>query len=63
MKYQALVVVEFRNAGSFVYRVTSDRLITVKRLVDYLHETEGFNEEWDSITMVDGPADITDIKI
>ena len=59
MKYQALVVVEFRNAGSFVY----DRLITVKRLVDYLHETEGFNEEWDSITMVDGPADITDIKI
>lgn len=48
-----LVLVEFRNCSPFVYRVVSDKTITLDSVVKYFVDTEGFNDERDSITILD----------
>jgi len=55
-----LVLVEFRNCSPFVYEVVSDKTITLDSVVKYFVDTEGFNEERDSITILD---EVTTIKI
>lgn len=60
MKNTQLVLVEFRNCAPFVYKVVSDNPITIDSVVQYFIDTEGFNEERDSITFLD---DITQIDL
>lgn len=60
MKNTQLVLVECRNCAPFVYRVVSDKPITIHNVARYFEETEGWNEERDSITFVD---DITQIDL
>lgn len=52
MKTQ-LVLVEFDNCAPFLYRITSEKKITLKRVVAHFEETEGFSEERGAITFVD----------
>ena len=53
MNHSQLVLVEFRNCSPFVYRVVSDKTITLDSVVKYFVDTEGFNDERDSITILD----------
>jgi hypothetical protein len=47
------VLVEFKNCAPFVYEFISKDPITIERVAKYFEETEGFNEEQDSITFLD----------
>ena len=53
MNHSQLVLVEFRNCGPMVYRVVSDKHITMESVVKYFVDDWDFNEERDSITILD----------
>ena len=54
MNHSQLVSVWIRNRGSsFVYRVVSDNPITMEGVVKYFVDDWDFNEERDSITILD----------
>ena len=54
MNHSQLVSVWIRNRGSsFVYRVVSDKPITMEGVVKYFVDDWDFNEERDSITILD----------
>jgi hypothetical protein len=53
MNHSQLVLVEFRNCSPFVYKVVSDKPITIESVAQYFIDTEGFNEDRDSITILD----------
>lgn len=55
-----LVLVEFRNCAPFVYKVVSDKPITIDSVVQYFIDTEDFNENRDNIMFLD---DITQIDL
>ena len=59
-KYETIAIVEFRNCSPFVYRIKSDKPITVDRVAKHFEETEEWDEAKDSITIVD---DLTEIEI
>lgn len=52
-KRQKIVLVEFNNCSPFVYKLKSEKSITLKRVCDYFAETEGWSENRDSITLLD----------
>ena len=52
-KYTQLLLVEFRNCSPFVYKVVSDKPITIESVAQYFIDTEGFNEDRDSLTILD----------
>jgi hypothetical protein len=58
MKNTQLVLVECRNCAPYVYKVVSDKPITLNNVVRYFEETEGWNEDRDSITFVDEVTEI-----
>jgi len=60
MKYNQLVLVEFNNCAPFVYRVVSDKKITIDKVAKHFTDTEGWNEDRDNIIFLD---DITDMPI
>ena len=61
MKNTQLVLVDFHDGmTSFVYRVVSDKPITIHSVVQYFIDTEGFNENRDNIMFLD---DITQIDL
>jgi len=59
-KYTQLLLVEFRNCSPFVYKVVSDKPITIESVAQYFIDTEGFNEDRDNIMFID---DITQIDL
>ena len=61
MNNKQLILVEFNNAEPFIYKIISSKKITIEKVAKYFIETEGFNEERDSITFLD--QDITEINI
>jgi len=52
-KYTQLLLVEFRNCSPFVYKVVSDKPITIESVAQYFIDTEGFNEDRDNIMFID----------
>ena len=58
--YKQLVLVEFHNCAPFVYKMVSEKRITLNRVVKHFIKTEDFAEERDAITFVD---EVTEIKI
>jgi hypothetical protein len=62
MKYYQYALIEFRNTTPFVYRLTSDKPITIDDAAKFFEVTEGFNEQRDSITFIDEPTDL-DISV
>lgn len=59
MKYKQLVCVEFNNCSPFVYTFRSDKPITIEKVTSYFEESEGFNEDRDSLMFLDEPAEIS----
>ncbi len=57
-RYNQLVLVEFHNCSPFVYQMSSNRRITLSRVVAYFIRTEGFDEGRDAITLIDQPTQI-----
>lgn len=58
MKKSQFVIVEFNNAAPFVYQIVSKNKISIEKVVKHFKDTEGFNEERDSITFIDRPTAI-----
>lgn len=56
--YTQYILVEFHNTTPFIYKVVSDKPITMKDVWEYFVETEGINEERDGITFIDEPTEI-----
>lgn len=52
-----LVLIEFRNTDPFIERLTSSEKITLDRVVAFIDERDGFDEERDAITLIDEPDD------
>ena len=50
---QKIVIVSYRNGGTFVYDVKSHEPITIKKLVKHFEDKEDWNPERDSIEIVD----------
>ena len=67
MKYTQLVLVEFYDCGQitkktpFVYKVVSEKPITIDSVVQYFVDTQDFNEERDSITFI--ADEVTEIDL
>ena len=57
--YNQLVLVEFRNCPPFLYKMVSDKPITLDNVVQHFIDTEDFNDERDSITFVDEITEVT----
>lgn len=55
-----LAIVEYHNRGTFLYRFTSNKEITLTAVVEYLEEVEGWNDERDNIIFFE---DANTIKI
>lgn len=51
--YKQSLLVEFRNTEPFIYELESEQLITMDRIVEYFVKVEDWNEERDSITLLD----------
>lgn len=49
---------EFDNCAPFVYRIVSNKPITIDKAAAYFEKTEGFNEDRDSLTFIDEPSDL-----
>ena len=62
-KNNQLVLVEFRNCAPFLYRVVSEKPITIDSVARYFEETEGWNEERDSITFLDNVTQLIDLDV
>ena len=64
-KNTQLVLVEFRNycGAPFLYRVVSEKPITIDSVARYFKETEGWNEERDSITFLDNVTQLIDLDV
>jgi len=58
-----LAIVEYHNGGTFVYRFTSDKEVTLESVVEYLEEVEGWNEDRDSVALIDEQENITEINL
>lgn len=56
---EAIAIVEFRNCSPFVYRIKSDKPITIDRVAKHFQETEEWDEVRDNITIVDDLTEIT----
>lgn len=56
---EVIAIVEFRNCAPFVYRIKSEKPITVDRVAKYFAETEEWDEARDNITIVDDLTEIT----
>ena len=54
MKFKQTVLVEFKNTEPFTYEMVSVKPITLDRVVKYFKITDNWNEERDSIIMLDG---------
>jgi hypothetical protein len=54
MKFKQTVLVEFKNTEPFTYEMESVKPITLDRVVKYFKITDNWNEERDSIIMLDG---------
>ena len=54
MKFKQTVLVEFKNTEPFTYEMVSVKPITLDRVVKYFKITNNWNEERDSIIMLDG---------
>ena len=63
VKNTQLVLVEFRNCAPFLYRVVSEKPITIDSVARYFEETEGWNEERDSITFLDNVTQLIDLDV
>lgn len=50
--HKQIVIIEYRNGGTFVYEVKSASPITVDKAADYFQKTENFNEDRDSLTLL-----------
>jgi hypothetical protein len=59
-KNHQYAIIEFDNCAPFVYRLVSDKAITIDDASKYFEVTEGFSEDRDSITFID---DILDLDI
>lgn len=59
MNHEAMVLVEFRNCAPYIYRIRSDTPIMLDRIVKHFQDTEDFNEDRDSITIIDAYGEIT----
>ncbi len=57
-KFHQYIVVEFHNCAPFIYRVESNKKITVSKVVHYFEVTEGWSEERDNIIFIDKPTKI-----
>ena len=55
---QQLAIVEYRNAGYFLYEFSGDS-VTIGRIVQFLTENEDFNEDRDSVILVGEPKKVT----
>ena len=62
-KNTQLVLVEFRNCAPFLYRVVSEKPITIDSVARYFEETDGWNEERDSITFLDNVTQLIDLDL
>ena len=62
-KNTQLVLVEFRNCAPFLYRVVSEKPITIDSVARYFEETEGWNEERDNITFLDNVTQLIDLDV
>lgn len=56
---EVIAIVEFRNCAPFVYRIKSNKPITVDAVAKYFQETEGWDEARDNIMIVDDLTEIT----
>lgn len=57
-KYNKLVLIEYHNAGSYLYRVQSDSSASLSRIVDYFTDFDGFDSDRDSLTIMGEIMDI-----
>lgn len=56
MKHEQNILVEYNNTSPFVYKVISDKKITINKVLKALKENgEVFNEEKDCLTFIDTP--------
>jgi hypothetical protein len=51
--YKQNLLVEFRNTEPFIYDLESEQPITMDRIVEYFVKVEDWNEERDSLTLLD----------
>jgi len=52
-EYTKIVIVEYRNGGSCVFKFNSNKEMPLKDIHKFLVENDDFNEERDSFTIVD----------
>lgn len=62
-QYHQYALIEFDNCAPFVYRLVSDKPITINDAARYFEVTEGFNEGRDSISFIDDILDLDISKI
>ena len=53
MIYKQLVLVEFYNTVPFIVKFKSKKEITFENIIKYYEDIEDFNEEKDSLTLLD----------
>ena len=57
---EVIAIVEFRNCAPGVYRIKSEKPITIEDVARHFRETDLWDEERDSITLIgDGITEIT----
>jgi hypothetical protein len=54
--FKQFVIVHFDNCAPFVYELVSNKKITIDSAAAHFEETEGFNEDRDSLTFIDEPS-------
>lgn len=52
-EFTKVAIVEYRNGGSCVFRFNSNKEMSLKDVYEFLVENDDFNEEKDSLTIVD----------
>ena len=51
--YKQSLLVEFRNTEPFIYELESEQPITMDRIVEYFVKVEDWDENRDSLTLLD----------
>jgi len=62
-KFKQIVLVEFDNSGPWLETFVSNRNITIEQVAAYYVKKEDFNEDRDSITFVNNPAESQPITV
>lgn len=58
-QYSQLVLVTFDNGGNFLYNFKSNKKITMDMVVEFLVESQDWNENKDNIEFCDSPEEVT----